>query len=306
MTDLIRVPGPEQLKQFLYGELTEEEAQAIEELLFADSEVFNELTSLENDLIDSYVLGKLEGAELVAFEQSLAKSEERRGKVNHARALQRYINERKKAVPVTVPETPSRSIWSALQKTFRVQARALQFAIALVILVLGAGGAWLLFDDYRLRQELARMQTLRSEEEGVLQNTRREVENLQRRVNEQKDQLASKEAQQPGQTSEFAYAATIDLENVAGGAAPTVKRGKHLVTLELPLDIDNDYQTYEITDKQYHKIASRRRVVSRSGKKYLVVVLPVKSLTFQVLGINSGQAPRIIGGDYHLEIRRQR
>jgi hypothetical protein len=67
----------EEMKRFVFYEMTEKEREAVEDRFFEDSDYFYELSELENDLVDSYVRGELIGTDLKRFEESLIKSPEK-------------------------------------------------------------------------------------------------------------------------------------------------------------------------------------------------------------------------------------
>ena len=88
----------EEMKRYLFGELSEKEREKLEDRFFEDSDYFYELTELENELVDKYAQGKLKGSELTRFEQSLARSPDRREKIANARAIRTLIIDEKPAL----------------------------------------------------------------------------------------------------------------------------------------------------------------------------------------------------------------
>src|SRR5262249_27652267 len=66
------------IRQYLLGELSEPEQAAIESEYFANSERFEDISALENDLIDDYVRGNLAAVEREHFERRYLSSPERR------------------------------------------------------------------------------------------------------------------------------------------------------------------------------------------------------------------------------------
>jgi hypothetical protein len=312
MSDLTSVPGPEQLKQFLYGELSEDETQAIEELLFADSEVFNELTSLENELVDRYVQGKLDGEDLARFERSLSKSGDSREKVRNARALQRYIKTQERMATVPVVGTPPRSPWSHLQALFGFQARALQIGMALIILVLGSGGAWLLFDGYRLRREIAQSRLEQAQRERELEGQRENLKQADSKNLELRKSLENELANQrrqhdnPADKTTPRYIATIVSVGSRGATDATVTPlNVTSVTVQLPLDAETSYDRYRIQRLNNKAISTAWNIRSVKGKKYLAATLPAESLGFSLFGINNKTGAKDLIDTYQLRIRRR-
>ena len=56
------------VKQYLLGELTDQERERFEVLMMSDTELFNEMLLVEEDLIEAYVHGRLSGNERQRFE----------------------------------------------------------------------------------------------------------------------------------------------------------------------------------------------------------------------------------------------
>lgn len=87
------------LTGYLLGSLPETETERFDELCFTDEEFAAALHAAENDLIDSYVQGELAGAPLEKFNSHYLASPLRREKVNFAKALQVFA-ENKIAKPI--------------------------------------------------------------------------------------------------------------------------------------------------------------------------------------------------------------
>lgn len=82
------------IRKYLLGNIqVEEERQKIEERLMLDDDYFEEVLIEEEELIQDYVDDHLTADERQRFEKHFLISEERRQKINFARALRRYINE---------------------------------------------------------------------------------------------------------------------------------------------------------------------------------------------------------------------
>lgn len=327
--ELMTVPSPEQIKQFLYGELSERESQAIEERLFADGEFFYELKSLENDLVDNYVRGKLSGEDLKRFEKSLTKSESRITQVKDARALQRCIAEQKNAtLPVADPETPQRPIRTRLFSLVSFQALSMQYAMVGLIVLMGVGAAWLLYDNSRTRDEFAQVRDEQSQRVHELENevevSRRQIEALQQKFSEQSGrneeiykELHDREVELQGLKRELerrgsqnespaTIAATITaLENLGGAESPgVISTNAGFVTVQLPLVTEADYESYEIKDKNEKEIPTTKKVISRSGKKYLLITLSARNVEFTVIGVNNETSEKKKIDKYRLEVHR--
>ena len=93
-----------EIKRYLYNEMTDDERARIEEEFFDDDELFFEVVSLENELVDFYARGKFPAAELARFERSLEALPERRAKIANAVALQSHIEAEKDVDTATLTQ----------------------------------------------------------------------------------------------------------------------------------------------------------------------------------------------------------
>ena len=183
----------EKIKQFIYGELSDEEAGIIEERMFTDTHFFYQMTSLEDDLVEQYVAKKLKDEELSRFESGLAKSPDLREHVEFANVLQRKIDEQKELEksPEVVPTTAKHSIRKRAADLLSFKSPAMQYAMAGLIVLLGCGVIWLFFDGYKAREELAKAQNERIQRElqisqlnNNISETKQQIANLQEKLNE--------------------------------------------------------------------------------------------------------------------------
>lgn len=318
---LTNASSQERMKQYLYGELSEEESQAVEDQVFDDTEFFYEIANLENELIDKYVQGKLKGEDLNRFERSLTRSDERRIQVENARALQRYIKEQKEAtIPAAIEEPPRYLGWLALPAT--------HYAMVGIIIFLVASGVWLLYDGYRARKEFARALDEQLQRENDLQQTieaaKRQIEILQQQGIEQTGKAAELNAklQQLQQDLETLRQTKNGSQNRAAGfiATPTIKsilesRGHaeatvlnydaKFVTVRLLLDTETDYESYEIIENK-KVIKDKLKAFTNSGKKYLDVSLPARNITFSVRGVDRTRGIEEEVGVYYLQVKRKK
>ena len=83
----------ETARRYLLGQMSQEEATEFESEFFADDDLFEEMSSLENDLIDSFVRGELSERERRQFETGYITCQARRENVEFARQLLTHIEE---------------------------------------------------------------------------------------------------------------------------------------------------------------------------------------------------------------------
>jgi len=90
-------PDEQQLVRYLLGLLPEEETERLDELTMVDDKIAWRLRAAENDLVDSYLMGKLSAEMLDRFESLYLASPRRRQKVEFAAGFLRAVDR------VTVP-----------------------------------------------------------------------------------------------------------------------------------------------------------------------------------------------------------
>jgi hypothetical protein len=149
-----------------------EEAQVeIEDRAFQDQQYLQSMVAVENDLIDEYARGELSDSERRRFEQRFLASEERRRKVEFARALASVTSELPSLKKESLaPRARAPLSWTgALAAFLRGLNPAARFALAAAALLILIGGPWLFIENQRLRSELAREQQSREQQQQALQ-----------------------------------------------------------------------------------------------------------------------------------------
>ena len=102
----------EDLRLWLLGLLPEQESQSLEERLITDSELYDELFIVEEELIDGYIAGQLSADERSAFESYFMNSPDRQEQFRIANALRVYIGDAKETESTT--EVKSRWPFAAM------------------------------------------------------------------------------------------------------------------------------------------------------------------------------------------------
>src|SRR5829696_8575239 len=85
----------EDLRLWLLGLLPEQESRSIEERLITDSELYEEVFIVEEELIDDYIADRLSADERTAFQSFFMNSPERQEQFRIANALRVYIGNAK-------------------------------------------------------------------------------------------------------------------------------------------------------------------------------------------------------------------
>ena len=181
MKELGSQQSESEIKRYLYGEMSEAERGQLEERFFGADALFYEVLNLENELVDRYANGKLGGAELARFERSLKNTPERRAKVANAVALAAFIaEERPQEKAVAVAVSAKQTFGQKLAQFFSIKTPAFAYTMAGLLVLFAVSSAFLLLDNRRKSDELARLQ---NEQSGNLQQ--KEIELQSRLANSQ-------------------------------------------------------------------------------------------------------------------------
>ena len=134
---IVLKPTENQIRDYLLGLLPAERAEQLEEQLLRDEDFVEQLSLIEDELIEDYARGVLNRREREQFEKQFSSIPRRRRKLMMVRELRKYSS---KAGPVIIPDpAPRPRPW--YQSILTPQWRAL--AAAVLLLVVGIG-AWLI------------------------------------------------------------------------------------------------------------------------------------------------------------------
>src|SRR5262249_7422468 len=95
------------LVRYILGLLPESEAERLDEASIADDEIAERLRIVEDDLIEAYVRGNLDGETLERFEAYYLSSPARREHVRFAASLMRAVDRAARAASGAVTGAPS-------------------------------------------------------------------------------------------------------------------------------------------------------------------------------------------------------
>lgn len=140
----------EEIRLYLLGLLPADRRQGLEERLLTDSNLYDELLVVEDELIDQRLAGHLDERERAAFESHFMCSTERREQVRFASALRRYVAGESATADEARAEPASDTVRAAetakrrggLLSWLRAQNPALSFPLAAGVLLLLFGVSW--------------------------------------------------------------------------------------------------------------------------------------------------------------------
>jgi hypothetical protein len=275
--------GDEKIIEYLLEALPETEAEKFDELSFTDDDFSARLNAIENELVDSYVRGELDGERLSMFESRYLASPIRREKVAFARGFVDALD-RAAASGASVASTESSTPFAASKQwTSRRESKPARrslfsskltwaFAAALVLLI--AAGAWLAIQNARLRDEVAKAdadyKALRSREQELQAQldqklssdgeTEEELATLREKLAELETRR-SEDSADPDKPNVVAFSVPPQLRGIGEGPTLSLPGGVDLVNLRLELE-RQDLTSYRVNLRSL----SDNRTVWRSGR----------------------------------------
>lgn len=235
-----------QLVRYVLGLLPDKDAERLDEQSIVDDEVAARLRSVENDLVDAYVCGTLEGEWLERFESWYLASPRRRDKVAFARQFLTAIDRLPTHAATVTPSVTALPGPVSRRPPFIWLASA-----AVLLLVCGA----LLLQDVRLRRGL-----LDAQQDGaVLDERGRE---LARQLGEQRVTTDALRKELERLHTAQPLALVLRPQTRAAAVAPViaVPAGLDAVAFELELEA-SDFPRYEVALKDF----ATNRQLWRSG-----------------------------------------
>lgn len=163
------------MTRYLFGEVSEEERAEFEDTYLKNSDVFQELIGLENEIIDRYVLGELPQPDRERFERSFLTHPERRETVEIARSLLAHSA----SAENVSSHVDSHSRGERLGFTSKPAAWRMQVAAAAVFLLMTTGIFALLIVNRRLGNEVERLRTEQAATAHDREALQQQMESLQ-------------------------------------------------------------------------------------------------------------------------------
>jgi methionine-rich copper-binding protein CopC len=283
------------LVRYLLGELPETEAEPLDLSSVADDDFAARLSAVENDLVDAYVRGDLEGETLERFTSWFLASEPRRAKV----ALAAALLERERTARVA-DAAASRLSWKASSTRRRTWS-----LLAAAMLILVTSG-YLLVVELRPKGPESRIAE------------RREAAAPAVTAEEPVTQLPSPPlplpAEEPGRVAD-SRAEAAPLRTISFLVAPQTRAGESVVTVSVPPGTDevtarlqlefDEFPQYEVvlknpaTDESLWRsggLRPRRQGALRIVSARLPAsLLKTQNYSVELAGLSSDGAPEFIG-----------
>ncbi len=139
----------ERTKRYLLGQMSEQEVVEFEVQYFTDDDLFQEMSALEDEMIDRFVRNELYGEERGEFQKGYLTSLARRANVEFARALIGQVDRPGEGNGSALPRT------APFLRAFHIASEWAAAAVLLLAAILG--GSWIIHSNWRLNREMERM-----------------------------------------------------------------------------------------------------------------------------------------------------
>lgn len=298
------------LTDYLLNALPSDETERLDALKVTDEAFVQELTVVENDLVDAYVNRELKSKSLRQFEAVYLASPLRREKVALARALQDYGQQHRFAPQVRPQEQTITARRGSLFFPRFVGQRTWQWTFAAALLILVGLSGWLIFKNLQLRSTPDRDQISQID---IGANKQTQPKQNMNTLPPQPQPTASNESKKLPSTKATGVASIVLVPQMRGATdvpVVTIKHDTANVAVRLELE-PSDYSVYRIwlLRQPNGKVLLRMNNVNAltsDGDKTLNVRLPVAllqpdSYVLRVFGISQTGASELIS-DYRFRV----
>lgn len=232
-------PDDEVLVDYLLGALSTEEAERVDELSIADDEVASRLLTVESDLVEAYVAGRLQGAGLERFTSHYLSSPVRRARVELAAALRTRAT---RGATVPMRSLP-------------------RWALKAAALVAAVGMAYFAIENERLRDQVSRSNAARVTEQHAVEGLRADLERERSAQESMRNEIDRLRKAEPSGRSSIQALVLMPLRRGAGDVSTvSVLRGIGHLPLSLRLE-ENTFPRYQATLRE----SATRQIVWRSA-----------------------------------------
>lgn len=291
--------------RYLLGDLPEAEQVEIEDRAFQDRQYLQQILAVESDLIDDYVRGELSDSERRLFDSRFLASAERRRKVEFARSLASVLSRAAIAKQESRPAVvrAGGGLWRSFAGLLGGLNPAARLAFAAAVLLIVAGGAWLITETMRLRAQVVKLraeQQSRQQDqqalEGQVADERARREDLSSRLQSEREQGERREAllrelerereesaTKPEPPAVFSFALLPGIAR-GGSARPqlVLPPAVRLVRLQVGIEPEEAYKRFrvELRTQAGQSVWRQDDLTARTGRggRAIVVTLPAGRL----------------------------
>ncbi|MEW6211063.1 MAG: hypothetical protein AB1631_22050 [Acidobacteriota bacterium] len=303
------------MRSYLLGALSEEEKLRVEERFFTDSDFYEQMLAVENELKYDYAEGHLSGQEKILFEDRFLKSPESQRGAKMAGILLKKVSE---AAPPVV-QSDSGSWLHRLMSAIKFQSPAAQYALVALALVMVATSAWLIYRTAHLRSELEQAEIARVRAEEQMERLLAEERARSDQLAEELERERNKQGSSPDKI-EKPVSATVSIAlrpgiEREGGKIKRLQLLPEVEQVRIQLDVraEGEYQSFRasLQTADGEEIWSRSRLKARIAPSGRFVFLAVDATILDagdyaiiLKGVTSDRAIED-AGDYYLTIVRK-
>ena len=317
----------ELITQYLLGSLSEVDTERFDELSISDDHFADLLRAAENDLVDAYVHGELSGAKLEQFKSHYLAGPMRRAKVDFSEAFHSFVEPKRAAaiqggtLPATAENEKHRGWFSGLVFP-RKRRLALQWSMALAVLIVVVIGGWLVFENQRQRQQLAQTpaeQNAVREHEQESRPTTTPADTGSREAEQQRAQVQSNKPERPLGQAQSSPSAGVSIASFV--LTPQMRGAGQIQAISVPPDTGyvsmrlelepNDFPSFRVAllNQSNDQTLWRSRLLkarARGSSKALDISFSARLLTpkvyvLRVTGVKVAGASETIG-DYPFRV----
>ena len=268
------------VRRYLLGDLPEAEQLALEQEYFADSEKFEQVWDLENELVDDYVRGRLTKQERELFEHNYLTTLRHQQRVAVARSLVQAVDETIAAEKKEAHKAKSTtSWWTNLSAFFQMPQMAWGAAAALLLLTLV--GYWYFKKDTSFQNQVAKnlpdsQPTATVPTPVVTPGT---TPSATSSAEQTKPTLSNSPTAQPAVPAVLALVLGGGLRKPGDVQPLTVPTGTKQVRLQIKLD-SNEHSSYQIKLRSAagKEVLNQSALHSSLNKKSVAVTVPANKL----------------------------
>jgi hypothetical protein len=273
------------ITDYILGRLSEEEVERLDALSFDEDEFAYRLQAVEDDLVDAYVNGELAGESLESFNSHYLSTPSRLDKVKFATAFRLMMNRSIAAngiqgvrdpAAVRLERVDRASLWRPLRALYEVLDPPIRWGLSAAAMLILLLGAWLVVDNFRLRNQLGQASSERpalsqSEQELRAQLERERSANsaIEKELELARDQVNRLEQQR---TDAQKPALPRDLAIAHFDLSPQTRSIDRATTISIPPGTDYVSFRLELEPGEVHsyraelKTQSGNQVIWSSGK----------------------------------------
>lgn len=155
------------IRRYLLSSVSEEEREQVETRLMTDDDFFQQISLVEDELVEAYLDEELARADRLRFEETFLCAPERQHKLRFTKALRiRAASAAKQGM--SQADGAAHRWYEALTGLFNVSRPVLAYSLASTLLMLGGGGAWTLVQVGGLKDQISGLQAQRQIKEARL------------------------------------------------------------------------------------------------------------------------------------------